>query len=553
MKLEFDSIASEFWNEDDFDCPEESRSVTPALVFPQSSWNDQDDCGLDRSVVQDMQMGLALQCPMELLDVSALKTTRRISESCQFDRKWPEKPFPTGICGIQKPDISVGLGKRQVSRDLVRLEQFLLQTLILMYYQDSLCQFDGICWRKLCDHQAAVLFKATLQEADLADSLTNSDYRKLIKMVSESPEIQQEEEIEPPPYTINFLDGTLDLGTGVLYRHNPDDGFFRVVRFSYQQIRNSPEQGIAFESFIRQVSNGDPEIRQQILELIALVLSEANLKRFYVLLGPSNTGKSQIGKFLEKLVGEENVVSVRGMHDFSDQWTTGSMQGKRLASCLDLPDKPLPKDAAGIIKQMVGDDTVKIEEKYKSPGLMRKKPILFFAGNYPLHGNALDEALLNRMVIIPFTNPCPVEKMKQELFRDFFAEAPYIIGQAICAFQALMGRNFQVTCVQVPEEYAPQIGSDKILLLGEFVDHCCELQSECETETGDLFCAFCHFLFLKGRPPMSEIDFSRQLNDWIRREHLSVRPVKRVNGCGSRGYQGIRVLPEYQARPHQVC
>ena len=66
-------------------------------------------------------------------------------------------------------------------------------------------------------------------------------------------------------------------------------------------------------------------------------------------------------------------------------------------------------------------------------------------------------------------------------------------------------------------------------------------------------CAFCHFLFLKGRPPMSEIDFSRQLNDWIRREHLSVRPVKRVNGCGSRGYQGIRVLPEYQARPHQVC
>ncbi|MBM6926890.1 DNA primase family protein [Pseudoflavonifractor phocaeensis] len=553
MHLNFDFAASKFWHEDHSDDPKESRSEVPTLMFPQSSWDYQDDRGLDCSISQGIQTGPELQCPTELLDASALKPTKRISEPCQFDWKWPEKPFPTNMCGIQKPDISVGIGKRQVSRDLVHLEEFLPQKLILMYYQDCLCQFDRVCWKKLSAHQAAVLFKATLQEADLADCLTNSDYRKLIKMVSESPEIQQEEELEPPPYTINFLDGTLDLGTGVLYRHNPDDGFFRVVRFSYQQIRNSQEQGIAFESFIRQVSNGNPEIRQQILELIALILSETNLKRFYVLLGPSNTGKSQIGKFLEKLVGEENVVAVRGMHDFSNQWTTGSMQGKRLASCLDLPDKPLPKDAAGIIKQMVGDDTVKIEEKYKSPGLMRKKPILFFAGNYPLHGNALDEALLNRMVIIPFTNPCPVEKMKQELFQDFFAEAPYIIEQAICAFQALMDRNFQVTCVQVPEEYSPQIGSDKILLLGEFVDHCCELQSECETETGDLFCAFCHFLFLKGHPPMSEIDFSRQFNDWIRREHLSVRPVKRVNGCGSRGYQGIRVLPEYQASPYQVC
>ena len=184
-----------------------------------------------------------------------------------------------------------------MSRDLVSLEQFLIQSLTLMYYQDCLCQFDRVCWKKLSAHRAAVLFKATLQDVDLADSLTNTDYRKLINMVSESPEIQQEEELEPPPYTINFLDGTLDLETGVLYRHNPDDGFFRVVRFSYQQIQNSPGQGTAFESFIRQVSNGDLEVRQQILELIALVLSEANLKHFYVLLGPSNTGKSQIGKF----------------------------------------------------------------------------------------------------------------------------------------------------------------------------------------------------------------------------------------------------------------
>ena len=49
----------------------------------------------------------------------------------------------------------------------------------------------------------------------------------------------------------------------------------------------------------------------------------------------------------------------------------------------------------------------------------------------------------------------------QELFRDFLEEAPYIINQAISAFQALMGRNFQATRAQVPEEYMPQTAADK--------------------------------------------------------------------------------------------
>ena len=222
------------------------------------------------------------------------------------------------------------------------------------------------------------------------------------------------------------------------------------------------------------------------------------------------------------------------------------MQGKRLASCLDLPDKSLPADAAGIIKQLEGDDTVKIEEKYKPPSVMRKKPVLFFAGNYPLRGKTLDEAILNRMVIIPFINPCPAEKMRQQLYQDFLEEAPYIIQQAICAFQDLMDRDFQVTRVQIPEEYMPQTAADKTLFLKDFVRQCCEFEMETETTTSDLYHAFVDFSSSSGFSPISEIDFARQFNELIRIEKLPIKSVKRVNGCGSRGYQGITLLPEPQ-------
>ena len=549
MKVTFDFAQAQPWDGgQNLDSSPDSQLRTASLAFPQSSWNHQEDCGLGRGVIRDTQMNLGLQVPAEPLDATALgSTTQRILDSCQFEQQWPGKPFPAHSHGIPKPDISTGLGKRQISRDLVSLERFLIRELTLMYYQNRLCHFKKICWKKLDNHQAVVLFKATLQKAGLADSLTDSDYRKLVKMVSESPEIQCEEELQPPPYTINFLDGTLNLETGQLYPHDPGNGFFRVVKLSYREICAHTSEGTVFESFLRQVSDGDPEVRQQLLELIALVLSEANLKYFYVLLGPSNTGKSQIGKFLEELVGEENVVTIRGMHDFSSQWTTGSMQGKRLASCLDLPDKPLPEDAAGIIKQLVGDDTVKVEEKYKSPGVMRKKPILFFAGNYPMRGKTLDEAILNRMVIIPFSNPCPVEEMKQGLHWDFLEESPYIIAQAIDAFQALMQRNFQVTRARVPEAYLPQIGDDKTRTIKEFVNRCCELQEKSETATRDLWGAFCHFCETKGSPAMTDIDFPRQFKELIRMDNLPIVSVKRVNGSGPRGYQGIRILPEFQS------
>ena len=117
--------------------------------------------------------------------------------------------------------------------------------------------------------------------------------------------------------------------------------------------------GPYFEHFAAQIGNNDLQVRQQLLELIALAITGYEAKVFYVLLGPSNTGKTQFGRFLEELLGRENVASLAGVHDFSNRFTTSSLEGKMLATCLDLPDSPLPSVAVGVIKQVGGDDPIK--------------------------------------------------------------------------------------------------------------------------------------------------------------------------------------------------
>ena len=81
---------------------------------------------------------------------------------------------------------------------------------------------------------------------------------------------------------------------------------------------------------------------------------------------------------------------------------------------------------------MVGDDPVKGERKYHESSTFYEKPLLLFAGNHPIQIPHMEkeQALLNRMIVIPFRNPVPESSMRQELYKDLLEEAPYIVKEA---------------------------------------------------------------------------------------------------------------------------
>lgn len=278
-------------------------------------------------------------------------------------------------------------------------------------------------------------------------------------------------------------------------------------------------------------------MRRQLLELTALTILHYPVKKFFVLLGPSNTGKTQFGRFLEELVGHENVASIQGVDDFKNRFTTSSFVNKLLVTCLDLPDGILPDKAVGTIKQLVGDDSLKGEAKHRDPITFYDKPLLLCAGNHPLRIShmAQEQALLNRMIVIPFLNPVPEGAAQQQLYLSLLDEAPYIVREALIAFQDLVERNFQVTQVEIPEAYQPCEGRSDYQAITVFVQECCVFDSEATVSTQ---CLYQHFISWSGlRIPL--ISFSRNLGEVFAR-NADVTSVKRTKD-GSRGYKGIRL------------
>lgn len=470
-------------------------------------------------------------------------------------REWSQmlhrKPDQSCSARPSAPDISRGLGRQQVKKDIVALAKYVQDQLTMLVRKDEcneyvLYVFDPPYWRNLSPQDAQRIILSVLERDSLATPITDREASDIYRRLLIEPHLFYQGRFEPPKGLINFQDGTYNIFTDEFYSHRPEDHFTTCVNVFWSDICQA-SYGNKFEDFVANLSGGDPAIRTQLLELVAIPLTGLQLKYFYVLVGESNTGKTQFGVFMTKLIGEENVKTVRDISDFSGRWTVGSLQGNLLATCLDLPDGPLPSSSVGIIKQFVGDDPIKGEKKYRDSFTFFRKPLLLLAGNHPirLHNMAEETALLNRMVCIPFRNPIPPEEQQQQLFEELLKEAPYIIREAISAFRELAQRNFQVTQSTLPEKFLPKEGNLGVCDVLQYVQELLMFDPESECTTEDLWSDYCEIGMKYDFRPLTKIAFSRALMQVLDKFDVPVQSIKRVCGTESRGYKGL-IIPNRQ-------
>ncbi len=444
-----------------------------------------------------------------------------------------------------KESIAVSVLKEQLNKrtdkvNHVELAELCRRKYDFIFYHGSLYVFLKTHWKKLNDHQGCVLLRTICEEKGLNQSLAYSDYEKMLKLIQIAPACQVEHELCPSKTYLNFLNGTLHIDTLMLHPHNPKDYFFHVIPLQWDR---NQKNGFTFETFIATAGEGDERIRQVVLEMIAAILLGAEVKNFFAIIGPSGSGKSQLGKFLSMLLGDDQVHAIPSINNISGKFALAGIEGKKLLLCLDLPESTLSTSAIGILKQLVGDDNIAVEAKYQDSKTISHKPLFLCAGNHPIRIPSLhkEEALLKRLVQIPLTGVPDATEMRHQLYQDLLEEASYIITEALEAYTHLQNRNYQFAYCDIPDEYQISDGSDKMTAVRKFIVNHCLADDNGEVSTNELYSEYCQRK-QETDPIIPNTVFPKLFAEVVRQVNPNAKAVKRVSN-GSRGYRGISVIP----------
>lgn len=400
---------------------------------------------------------------------------------------------------LELTDAKGGIRSQKANRNIKEMANAIARRNTLAVVENRvLCLYKAPYWRILDRNEATrfVVYAAKQLFGDNAAYLSKTQYGEIVFDLLNNEATENLSMIPAPD--CNYLccrDSLYDWHSGECIPHDSS-----YMRFSFLDV-DTKEIGSCtgehWELFLDNLTRGDDDLRQRILEMIGVILSGYPSKSFFWLEGESGTGKSQLANFLRDVLGNSSCFALNEVDQLSDKWTTGHLPGKLLCTCGDAPKKPLSSKTISTIKELTGDDPIRGELKYQEPFTFENTAKLLFASNFPLQISKedQDEALMKRLVVIPCRNPVPQENQIPGLHRHLHQEAGYIIGLAMDALIQFEERNGAYTPL------SPDYECEAVQMLGAeqevtgFVQAYCMLDENATCTTAELFEAFQDSIF----------------------------------------------------------
>jgi putative DNA primase/helicase len=233
---------------------------------------------------------------------------------------------------------------------------------------------------------------------------TNEHRKKQIVGYIRDHYIKDRDLFNPPLHLINLKNGVYNLKTDKLEEHSPDHYFITEIPVNYAKDARSPE----LEKFIKHICMDErkerPIYEQTLQEYMGYLLYRSYpIKKYLVLDGGGDNGKTQYIIICIKLIGHENNVSI-SLQDLNErQFTLSKLYGKHACISDDLPKKALK--LSGQIKQITGGSPLWADIKFSIKGIKfinYAKPI-YACNELPLSDD-ISDAFFGRQLQITLTN-----------------------------------------------------------------------------------------------------------------------------------------------------
>lgn len=239
---------------------------------------------------------------------------------------------------------------------------------------------------------------------------------------------------------INFTNGFLEVTSLKLHDHDPS--VLSTIQLPCAWT-GRPEPTPVFDDFMATLTDGNEDIKELILEFIGVCLSNVKgwrMKKALFMVGPGDTGKSQLKSLTELLLGKGNFVAI-DLGEIEARFGTGNIYGKRLAGSSDMSFMTV--EELKTFKKCTGGDSLFAEFKGQNGFEFTYNGLLWFCMNrLPRFGGDDGVWVYNRIMQIECKNVIPFEKQDKYLLDKMYAERNGIVYQAVMALKKVIQNGY---------------------------------------------------------------------------------------------------------------
>ena len=275
------------------------------------------------------------------------------------------------------------------------------------------------------------------------------------------------------PWLLNVQNGTLDLRTGDLRPHRREDMLTRCLPIAYYPDARCPQ----WVGFLEKAMHAKAELIAFLQKALGYSLTGSTREQcFFLLHGPTKTGKSTFINIAKALLGPYGTQAEMSAFLHKEKDTVrndlADLAGMRLVCAIETDEGK--RLAEALIKQLTGGtDTIKARFLFEEYFEYRPQFKIFLATNHKPKVNADDDAVWERIRLIPFAVQIPKDDRDKELEAKLRAELPGILAWAVRGCMAWQKDNGLGEPTAVGE--ATQQYRDEMDDIGRFLREVCFL------------------------------------------------------------------------------
>lgn len=363
--------------------------------------------------------------------------------------------------------------------------------------------------------EASELEKADEREALVKHAVQSEKEAKLRAMLAlaqaEPGVAVRPAELDADPWLLSVENGTIDLRTAQLRDHAPADLITKLVPASFDPEARCDR----WESFLARVTDGSAELTRFLQKAVGYSLTGLTSARvLFFLYGSGANGKSTFLEVLRALLA--GYASQADFTTFLDRKGDGPRNDiARLFSARVVTSSEVGEGKRldeSLVKTLTGDET--ITARFLHAEFFEFHPTfkLWLAANHRPVIKGTDNAIWDRVRLIPFTVSIPLEERDANLRAALLAELSGILAWAVagCRLWQTEGLGAPSMVTEATDQYRRD--SDT---LGAFLEDSCELgtspmHAEPATQLYNAYAAWCKE---GGEYQLSQTRFGRELDE----------------------------------------